>query len=111
MRVASGEVCDGRTYYVCMAGGAMHPCATITASAHWTRLHGDIFATGQKYDYVACGFRDKVNFGLIVELILRGEVYYVKAPFPDPHIEDLKAMGGQIDALGRYHSRRAPGGG
>lgn len=59
-----------------MAGGSVHPYATITASAH----------LGQ------CGSRYKVNFGVTVEVIVRDEVCHAEAPFRDPHIEDLTAM-------------------
>lgn len=88
----NGEFCAFRTHYCCMESPAQDPCCTLTSSARWTRLHGDIFATGQRYYCPVCPARCKVAFGVVVELIVRNEGYYCRAPFPDPHVEDLKAM-------------------
>lgn len=84
MRTANGELCAFHTLYLCMMGSAQFPCATTTASAHWARLREDIFATGQEYYCCnVCGAHYKTPYGVIAELIVRNEVCFVKAPFPD----------------------------
>ena len=81
-----------RTYYVCLAGGSVWPCATVIRSDVWQRLHPDMSTTKQRWYCTECHAKYKTSFGVLIEMVLRDMCLYALADFPPHHIEDAKRM-------------------
>jgi hypothetical protein len=87
-----GDVtCAFRSFYICLAGG-VYPCCTVIPSKTWETFHKDPLATRQRWYCICCGARYQTKFGMIVELEVHGNFYYVKADIPPENLEDLRAM-------------------
>ena len=89
---SKGEVLPAfRFFYMCLAGGAEWPCYTVIPSKTWSTLHEDPLASKQRWYCVCCGAKYMTKFGMIVEIEIQGDFYYVKADIP-PGLEDTRRM-------------------
>ena len=88
-----------RTFYLCGRKWGTERCHTLTVSSLWNRLHQDPIASGQRWYCPVCEARYKPANGVMVEMLIQGVSYYIKAPFPTDDIIDLKAM-----AVETYHA-------
>jgi len=88
-----------RTFYLCGRQWGAERCTTLTVSSLWDRLKTDPLASGQRWYCPVCKARYKTSNGVMVEMMIQGVSYYLKAPFPTDDIIDLKAM-----AVERYHA-------
>ena len=80
-----------RSFYICLSGGA-EPCGAVIPSKTWRTFHEDPLAPKQRWYCVCCGAKYLTKFGMIIELEIRGEIFYVKAEIPPHSLEDLRAM-------------------
>ena len=90
---AKGQVTSAfRSFYICMAGGADNTCYTVIPSKVWATKHVDPLAPKQKWYCNCCGAVYRTKFGMIIEIEIRGQFYYVKAQIPPDNLEDTRAM-------------------
>ena len=88
-----------RNFYLCGRQWGTERCTTLTVSSLWNRLHHDPLATGQRWYCPVCEARYKTSNGVMVEMLIQGVSYCLKAPFPTDDIIDLKAM-----AVEKHHA-------
>jgi len=81
-----------RTFYLCGREWGTERCHTLTVSSRWHRLYQDPIASGQRWYCPVCTAKYEPANGVMVEVLIRGVAYYIKAPFPPDDIIDLKAM-------------------
>lgn len=90
---SKGQVLSAfRSFYICLAGGADYPCYTVIPSKTWSTKHEDPLASKQRWYCICCGACYKTKFGMVIEIEIRGQFYYVKAPIPPENLEDTRAM-------------------
>jgi len=82
-----------RYYFVCLAGGSLYPCFTAITSKGWRRKHdGEAWKPGQKYYCLKCEAGFKTKWGVICEVIIGEQVYYMRAEVPDEDTLDIQAL-------------------
>ena len=88
----NGEVLPAsRTFYVCLAeSGEQRPCYTAMPSKTFGAFSEDPLASKQMWKCVCCNVKYKTRFGVIIEIQVGSNFYYVKAPIPPEHLEDLR---------------------
>ena len=77
-------------FYVCCAGGAERPCNTVIESQLWDRLKDELQASGQRCYCKCCKARYKTKFGVMVQIVIKGQATYCRAELPPCNIEDAK---------------------
>ena len=80
-----------RSFYICLAGGT-DQCLTVIPSKKWSTKHDDPLAAKQRWYCICCGAMYKTRFGMVVEIQIRGNFYYVRAPIPPDNLEDTRAL-------------------
>ena len=89
---SKGQVLSAfRSFYICKAGGA-DPCYTVIPSKTWSTKHEDPLATKQRWYCNCCGAMYKTRFGMVIEIEIRGQFYYVKSAIPPDNLEDTRAI-------------------
>ena len=85
-------ICQRRTDTKNWEGDQKGRCLHLTTSKNWDRFQEDPLAPGQSYQ-CACWAGYKTLSGVIVEMHIMGVGRrYVRAPVPDWHVEDARAM-------------------
>ncbi|MFM7989580.1 MAG: hypothetical protein ACKPKO_60725, partial [Candidatus Fonsibacter sp.] len=85
-------ICQRRTDTVNWEGNQNGRCLHLTTSKNWDRFKEDPLAPGQSY-MCACGAGYKTLSGVRIELHIQGVGRcYCRAPVPDWHVEDSRAM-------------------
>lgn len=69
-----------------------YECNSLALIATWCKFHEDPLATEQRWYCKMCNTRCGTKWGLVLEMVLRGEVYLLRLHLPDHDIMDLKAM-------------------
>ncbi len=78
-----------RSFYMCRAGGA-HPCCAVIPMESW-HTTDDKSAWKPRWYCVCCGARYQVKFGMIIEIEIKDQFYYVKAQIPPGNYEEIRA--------------------
>lgn len=81
---------------------------SVAPSASWTRVHGDVSATRQKWCCDVHGARYRTTIGVLVELLHNNKVYGFLAAFPDVHIAKAMAVQGAARERRRLCSSAGP---
>ena len=85
-------------YYICQRkydAEGKDRCNAAIQSLAWDRMIADPIANKQRWYCNVCGARYKTAYGVLVELIVKGntkEALYCKADLPPEDMKDLKAM-------------------
>ena len=79
-------------FYLCGAGGAEQPCNTVIERQLWDRLKDELQASGQRCYCKCCKARYKTKFGVMVEIVIKGQAMYCQAEFPPNNVQDAKLM-------------------
>ena len=82
-----------RSWYVCLCDckGAWDCCATLILSKTWARKHNDPMASRQVY-YCHQGHKYATKYGQLVQLVIAGRSFFMRAEVPDWDIEDIRAI-------------------
>ena len=73
-------------------GHATAPCCTVIVNSLWDRLHDNPLATGQRYYCRQCGTRYLQKYGVMLEMLMKGQSMYARADFPPDSWQDVKAL-------------------
>ena len=76
-----------RCFYMCRAAPAQCACYTAFPGKTWGACHNDPLAS--KLNCICCGTRYSAHFGLLIEIEISGNYYYVKADGPPGDLEAL----------------------
>ncbi len=87
-----GETGHFRAFYLCMAGGADHPCGTVILNKVWLTRHEDPLKPKQRWHCVCCRSRYKTAFGMLTETHFKGLHYFALAEIPGQDVEDIRAI-------------------
>ena len=94
-----------RYYFVCLAGlNTWEPtlCMSALSSKGWWKKHpGMVWKAGQKWGCLSCPANYKPKWGVNIEIMLAGQVMYMRSECPDLDTLDLQAMIAERDVYTR----------